>query len=106
MQYVHAQGITHRDLKPENILISTQEADEDPVVKVADFGLAKEVDNDTRLRVSRVLYSVMTIKHELILEQTMCGTPAYLAPEVFEDLEEGYQSVVDSWSIGITMLFM
>ena len=38
-------------------MISTQEADEDPVVKVADFGLAKTIDNDTRLRVSRVLYT-------------------------------------------------
>ena len=54
MQYVHAQGITHRDLKPENILISTQEADEDPVVKVADFGLAKIIDSNSFLDVSLI----------------------------------------------------
>ncbi|RHY34967.1 hypothetical protein DYB32_000523 [Aphanomyces invadans] len=38
--YLHENGIVHRDLKPENILLSTPD-DNDAVVKIADFGLAK-----------------------------------------------------------------
>jgi serine/threonine protein kinase len=48
-QYIHSKGIAHRDLKPENVLLTK---DDPPVVKVADFGLAKVVDSLTVLRVS------------------------------------------------------
>lgn len=50
-QYVHGQGIAHRDLKPENVLLTD---DQPPMVKVADFGLAKVVDSMTMLRVSGI----------------------------------------------------
>ncbi|KAI0075665.1 Pkinase-domain-containing protein [Panus rudis PR-1116 ss-1] len=85
MAYIHGMGITHRDLKPENILLTT---DNPPNVKVADFGLAKAVDSYTMLR-------------------TMCGTPAYLAPEVVsQEDHEGYFNVVDSWSVGVIVFCM
>ena len=48
IQYVHDLGICHRDLKPENVLLT---ADDPPIVKVADFGLAKVIDSMTMLRV-------------------------------------------------------
>jgi ser/thr/tyr protein kinase RAD53 len=48
-QYIHSKGIAHRDLKPENVLLT---AHDPPIVKVADFGLAKVVDSLTVLRVS------------------------------------------------------
>ncbi|KAI0665871.1 kinase-like domain-containing protein [Trametes maxima] len=79
LAYVHQQGIAHRDLKLENVLLTM---DDPPVVKVADFGLAKVVDTFTMLH-------------------TMCGTPVYLAPEVVGQGPEGYDQVVDSWSVGI-----
>ncbi|THH28784.1 hypothetical protein EUX98_g5407 [Antrodiella citrinella] len=85
MAYIHNKGITHRDLKPENVLIT---ADIPPKVKVADFGLAKMVDSYTMLR-------------------TMCGTPSYLAPEVVLQVnQQGYQQVVDSWSVGVIVFSM
>ncbi|KAI0369628.1 Pkinase-domain-containing protein [Pilatotrama ljubarskyi] len=85
LAYVHSQGIAHRDLKPENVLLTT---DEPPVVKVADFGLAKVIDSMTMLR-------------------TMCGTPVYLAPEVVNQApNEGYDQVVDSWSVGVIVFSM
>ncbi|KAJ2924548.1 hypothetical protein H1R20_g12551, partial [Candolleomyces eurysporus] len=86
LSYIHSQGITHRDLKPENVLLTK---DKPPVVKVADFGLAKIVDSATMLR-------------------TMCGTPTYLAPEVVKqtDQQEGYDNLVDSWSVGVIVFSM
>ncbi|THH01257.1 hypothetical protein EW026_g1405 [Hermanssonia centrifuga] len=85
LAYIHRQGIAHRDLKPENVLLTT---DDPPIVKVADFGLAKAIDSLTMLR-------------------TMCGTPSYLAPEVVQqDPDEGYQQIVDSWSVGVIVFSM
>ncbi|KAI0646002.1 Pkinase-domain-containing protein [Trametes meyenii] len=85
LAYVHSQGIAHRDLKPENVLLTD---DQPPVVKVADFGLAKVIDSMTMLR-------------------TMCGTPVYLAPEVVNQApNEGYDQIVDSWSVGVIVFSM
>ncbi|KAI0762166.1 kinase-like domain-containing protein [Trametes elegans] len=84
LAYVHDLGIAHRDLKPENVLLTS---DSPPVVKIADFGLAKAVDEKTMLR-------------------TVCGTPAYLAPEVVTRGSEGYGLLVDCWSVGVIVFSM
>ncbi|KAF5320932.1 hypothetical protein D9619_001805 [Psilocybe cf. subviscida] len=84
LAYIHSKGITHRDLKPENVLLTR---DNPPLIKVADFGLAKVVDSLTMLR-------------------TMCGTPSYLAPEVVTDAPDGYDNLVDSWSVGVIVFSM
>ncbi len=55
-QYIHAKGIAHRDLKPENVLLTK---DIPPVLKVADFGLAKAVDSMTKFKVSTSLMSLL-----------------------------------------------
>ena len=61
--YCHDHGIIHRDLKPSNILL-----DKDRVPKLADFGLAKHLEENSQLT------------------QTgdMMGTPGYVAPEQFD----------------------
>jgi calcium/calmodulin-dependent protein kinase I len=71
IRYCHAMGISHRDLKPENILYDKE--DDDAIVKISDFGLARVVSND-----------VMT---------TACGTPGYVAPEVLSG--KGYEYYCD-----------
>lgn len=78
LSYLHGQGIVHRDIKPENLLISVQE-DGSQSVKLADFGLAVEVDNNP-------LYSV-------------CGTAFYVSPEMLNEI--GYDYKVDVWSTGV-----
>ena len=59
--YSHEKGIIHRDLKPQNILLN--EAGEP---KVADFGLAKRLDDDDS---------------EKTRAGIILGTPGYMAPE-------------------------
>jgi ser/thr/tyr protein kinase RAD53 len=37
----------------------------------------------------------------------MCGTPSYLAPEVVKQVSrEGYDNLVDSWSVGVIVFSM
>lgn len=36
----------------------------------------------------------------------MCGTPAYLAPEVLDSSPQGYSAKVDSWSMGVIVYAM
>ncbi len=57
-----------------------------PLCKVTDFGLAKMVEEGTKL-------------------QTACGTPTYLAPEVILNPNKagGYDDKVDAWSVGIIL---
>ncbi|KAL3527998.1 hypothetical protein ACH5RR_012654 [Cinchona calisaya] len=74
---LHSHLIIHRDLKPENILLSS--SGNDPVLKIADFGL------------SRILQP-----HEF--SETVCGSPLYMAPEILQF--QRYNEKVDMWSIG------
>jgi len=65
VQYIHDSGIVHRDLKPENLLFRTSEEDAD--VMIADFGLSRVMEEE---------------KFNLLTE--ICGTPGYMAPEIFK----------------------
>ena len=60
----HQAGMVHRDVKPENVLLT-----EDGRVKVADFGLARAVEQSNQ---------------GLTRTGTLMGTAAYLAPEQIE----------------------
>ena len=60
----HARGIIHRDLKPGNVFLVTRNGKVS--ARVLDFGIAKLLDEDTRLRTET---------------GAMLGTPAYMAPE-------------------------
>lgn len=81
--YCHSRGVYHRDLKPENLLI-----DENGDLKVSDFGLSAVVQRD----------------HAGVL-QTLCGTPAYVAPEILA--KKGYEGAkVDVWSCGVILFVL
>ena len=76
--YMHQQGIVHRDIKLDNILL-----DGHGNIKIADFGVSRRV-----------------IEGELLFEQ--CGTPAYIAPEIVQEI--GYKGFpVDIWSAGVCL---
>jgi serine/threonine protein kinase len=79
VRYMHSKKIAHRDLKPENILLDDSDSD-NVIVKVGDFGFAKREE----------LPNSFT---------TMCGTAAYVAPEILR--AEPYGIAADLWSVGI-----
>lgn len=104
MQYIHAKGIAHRDLKPENVLLTSAIP---PVVKVADFGLAKAVNSMTMFKVRLSACLIIREAPMQCVFQTTCGTPCYLAPEVIlRGPEQGYDHLVDSWSVGVIVFSM
>ncbi|KAF4321257.1 hypothetical protein BBO99_00003624 [Phytophthora kernoviae] len=83
LQYLHFHKVIHRDIKPENILVSS-----DGVAKIADFGTARMIMNETE--------TISGAK----------GTPAFMAPEMF-DIDAKYQGpAVDVWSLGATLYMM
>lgn len=97
VEYLHQNGIIHRDIKPENVLLEIQrnpgkpqlgpwdDDETDIVVKIADFGLSKVIG-------------------ELNFTNTLCGTPAYVAPEVLAgEGSRRYSTKVDLWSCGVVL---
>lgn len=84
VDYCHSHGVFHRDLKPENLLL-----DENWDLKVTDFGLSAVTDQ---------------IRHDGLLH-TLCGTPAYVAPEILA--KKGYDGAkVDVWSCGVILFVL
>jgi serine/threonine protein kinase len=71
--------IVHRDIKLENILINQIEEKTKCEIRIADFGLAAFTPND-----------------ELITHK--CGSPGYVAPEIFQ--KSGYSYKADVFSLG------
>jgi serine/threonine protein kinase len=71
--------VVHRDIKLENVLIKSIDDAAQYEVRVADFGLACITPND------EYLYN-------------KCGSPGYVAPEIFTG--EGYSYKADIFSVG------
>ncbi len=85
----HDRGIVHRDLKAANIVVSS-----DGIVKVLDFGLAKQIGN---LTVDAATRSFATA-HE---GSSLSGTLSYMAPEILRGGAADYRS--DLWSLGVVL---
>jgi serine/threonine protein kinase len=85
LEYAHSKGIVHRDIKPANIMLTRQGE-----VKIADFGLAKDVARTA---------SIATETHMVM------GTPEYAAPEQFNAHRE-VDHRADIYAFGVLMYQM
>lgn len=81
----HKKGLVHRDIKPSNIFLS-RESDGSEVVKLLDFGLAKEVSSEDQR---------LTSTGEIV------GTPLYVSPEHLRNQKLDARS--DIYSLGCVM---
>ncbi len=83
LDYLHRQKIMHRDIKGANILV-----DNHGVIKLADFGASKKIEDLATIGGSR----------------SIRGTPNYMAPEVIRQL--GHGRAADIWSLGCVVIEM
>ncbi len=79
VHYAHTRGVLHRDLKPGNILIAR-----DGTPYVSDFGLAKNIEQDSSLTQSGAIL----------------GTPRYMAPEQASGKRSSVTVASDIYSLG------
>jgi len=82
----HALGILHRDLKPRNLFL-TKRLHGHPLVKVLDFGLAKNMHFQERA---------------LTATATALGSPQYMSPEQMKASRE-IDFRTDIWSLGVCL---
>ena len=78
LQYIHSRRLLHRDVKPSNVLLAA-----DGTCRLADFGLARDLSSTAALA------------------STMCGSPCYMAPEMWR--ETPYGQAADIWAYGCTL---
>lgn len=78
LKVLNENHVLHRDLKLSNLLLSNKSQDAE--IKLADFGLARELKNDQ-------------------FAKTYCGTPLYMAPEILS--RNLYDQKSDLYSVGV-----
>lgn len=79
---IHQEKIIHRDIKPNNIRV-----DNDGVVKILDFGLARSVGADAHTR-------------------SPIGTPGFMAPELWKSSNISFDQAIDVYAFAVTALML
>ncbi len=83
LEIAHAKSVVHRDIKPSNLFV-----DDNLVLKVLDFGIARIVDEGSAT-------STKTGQ--------MVGTPAFMPPEQALSRPRDVDARTDVWAVGATM---
>jgi serine/threonine-protein kinase len=88
MAEAHALGIVHRDLKPANLFLADVPG-KDPILKVLDFGISKNL-------------SPNTMSGGLTKTNDVFGSPLYMSPEQL--ISSGkVDSRTDIWALGVIL---
>eukprot|EP01063_Lacrimia_lanifica_P020178 TRINITY_DN27511_c0_g1_i1.p1 TRINITY_DN27511_c0_g1~~TRINITY_DN27511_c0_g1_i1.p1 ORF type:complete len:450 (+),score=221.41 TRINITY_DN27511_c0_g1_i1:52-1401(+) len=83
LDHIHGKKMLHRDIKGANIFLTST-----GVIKLGDFGFSHEYEETVSNAVA----------------DTFCGTPYYLAPELWENKKYGKKA--DLWSLGVLLYEM
>lgn len=86
LRHIHSKQVLHRDVKPENLLLMN--SNEDALLKIADFGVAAWLPDLEKTKYPK------------------CGTPEYLAPEMYGPRGCAYGKPVDVWALGCVIFIM
>jgi serine/threonine protein kinase len=81
LAYAHERKIIHRDIKPSNLLL-----DNEGVLWIADFGLARKIEDPA-----------------ITQSGTLIGTPRYMSPEQAEAAKRPVDQRSDIYSLGTTL---
>eukprot|EP00455_Lapot_gusevi_P056337 TRINITY_DN9339_c0_g1_i2.p1 TRINITY_DN9339_c0_g1~~TRINITY_DN9339_c0_g1_i2.p1 ORF type:complete len:405 (-),score=117.51 TRINITY_DN9339_c0_g1_i2:201-1328(-) len=80
LDHIHNHKMLHRDIKGANILLTST-----GLIKLGDFGFSHQYDD--------------TVSG--VVANTFCGTPYYLAPELWNN--QRYSKKADVWSLGVLL---
>ena len=84
VMYVHKQNLVHRDIKPSNFMLSNRW-----VIKLMDFGIAKNLDSNSA-------------EHTITTTTQTMGTPMYMSPEQIKSTK-CVTSQSDIYSLGVVL---
>ena len=95
VSFLHENGLAHRDLKLDNCVVNDH-----GILKLIDFGSAVQFRKEINASSNTSADEIIDEKYKLVRARGIVGSDPYLAPEVFEPSNFGYDPrAADVWSI-------
>ena len=95
----HKKRAVHRDLKPANIMLSCKEKFDSEESTMKFLASSRILDGEIQLKITDLGFSKILTEEDGFKTGTTCGTPGYIAPEIWQS-QDGYNEKVDVFSIG------
>lgn len=84
----HELGLIHRDIKPANLFLTRKRRSGEPLVKVLDFGISKDMSLEK--------------SSDLTNSGAVLGSPLYMSPEQLLNSRD-VDARTDIWSLGVVL---